>query len=254
MVLEVLSCLVGLALAGCGRIDFDSHRDAGTARDDAADAPTPDANPACVLDDGVCTFGCVGIDNDCATTCGDGTCVGNAGEMCVNCQADCMTQSPVCGNGACDPGEAAAGCIADCGPMTWSWVAEEADLLAKLNTVRTAGYTCPNGARPPVGAVTIGVFTAAAREWTWELAHQNFFMLGGTVCNGRTIQDRSQNFTLYQGALLTGGPSAYPTVDEALAKWFGGAAECDALMSPLNTVSIGVAHDGSDAYVVLLNQ
>src|SRR5262245_12405958 len=52
--------------------------------------PTP---PRCA----VCLVACVGLDSDCDTTCGDGTCVGNAGEMCNSCQSDCMTTNLVCG-------------------------------------------------------------------------------------------------------------------------------------------------------------
>lgn len=230
--------------AGCGRVDFDPRRDAGL------DAQLGlDGNPACV-DDGVCTYGCADEDPDCATTCGDGVCMGNGGELCVNCAADCMTTTAVCGNGACDPGESPL-CIADCGPSPWPWASEEAALLAKVNAVRATGYNCPNGARAARPAYTDAGATTAAREWTWELAHQKFFMMGGTVCNGRTFAQRSQNFALYMNAALVTGPS-YPDVDAALAKWLSNANECDGVMATYTQASIGVAHDSTNAYVMIL--
>jgi hypothetical protein len=239
-----------LALAACGRIDFDDRTDSSVAIDVLA----IDGNPACISGDGNCPYGCAGADDDCITTCGDGVCIGNAGELCVNCAADCQTTNPVCGNGACDPGEAAAGCIADCGPAPWPWLAEETDLFAKINATRASGYACPNGPKPATGQMAMGVFEADAREWSWELAHQKFFMTGGTVCNGRTFMQRSNNFTTYAGFLNASGPS-YPTVDAALALWLSNPGECDALLEPLVTnAAVAVAHDATNAYVLLVAQ
>ncbi len=226
-------------------MDFDPQRDGALGDSDAS----TDASSTCI-DDGVCSFGCAGHDRDCDTTCGDGVCMGNAGELCVNCPADCMTTAAVCGNGACDPGES-PGCVADCGPTPWPWTAEETELLQKINAVRIAGYTCPNGARAPQPAFTSADATAAAREWAWELAHQKFFMAGGTVCNGRTFEQRSENFALYDNASLSSGPS-YPTVDTVLARWLTNADQCEGLMMPMYTrASIGVAHDDTNAYVII---
>ena len=126
-----------LAVAACGRVGFEPA-DGGV--DALSDAGIDALNPACLVSDGVCVFGCGGIDVDCATTCGDGTCVGNGGELCGNCAADCMTQRAACGNGACDPGEVAAGCIADCGPAPWPWTKEETELLTMVNATRDRIY------------------------------------------------------------------------------------------------------------------
>lgn len=134
---------IELVVAGCGRIGFEA-RSYARGVDAPGDAPPDAVDPACLISDGICVFGCAGIDDDCTTTCGDGTCVdgtcvGNAGELCANCAMACMTTNAVCGNGACDPGEPGAGCYADCGPSPWPWTQEEADLLGMLNaTVRRA--------------------------------------------------------------------------------------------------------------------
>jgi uncharacterized protein YkwD len=241
-----------MVFAGCGRIGFDARSDGGGV--DAADDATPDAvNPACLIADGVCVFGCARIDDDCSTTCGDGTCIGNAGELCVSCSADCNTTTPVCGNGACDPGEAAAGCHADCGPAPWPWLQEEADLLEQINATRATGYACPAGAVPAAPALTATSFTPGAREWVWELAHQKFFMSGGVVCNGRTFAERA-TIGGYNAGMNAGGPST-TTVAIALSRWLGDSSQCSALLAATYTqIEVAVAHDADHAFVLLLKQ
>src|SRR5512146_1435669 len=87
---------------GCGRIGFDPA--GGQSGGDGGNRP-----PACVAD-GFCAPGCGAADPDCPTACGDGICVGNAGELCTTCAAGCRTTANVCGNGTCGPGEEGTTC------------------------------------------------------------------------------------------------------------------------------------------------
>ncbi len=227
-----LFVLIGLVVTGCGRLAFE----------------TGDAS-ACVAGDEVCPFGCVGTDPDCVTSCGDGRCIGNGGELCSACPVDCATLEPVCGNGACDPGEPAAGCIADCGPAPWPWVADEEQLVALIDQTRTAGFTCATMPETQPALALDAMLEPGAREWAWELAHHRYFDAAGGACNGRTVADRQAagGFTGYVTA------AGYTTARDALTAWLASPTQCAILMSPVPTqVFVAVARDATVGYVVVL--
>lgn len=240
-------------VAGCGRIGFGASADrvdAALDQDALVDAPPDAAIPTCASD-GLCAALCMTMDPDCTTTCGDGNCLGNAGELCGTCAADCATRQPVCGNGACDPGEAAAACYADCGPAPWTWPSEEAAVLTLINDRRTAGFQCPGQTlaitAPPL---TLDLAIALdAREWVWEIAHQNIRLANGDVCNGRTWPERmvAGNYVSFVHAFGAGITPA-----GALGVWSADASTCERIMNPTRTViGIGAAHDVEEAYVLL---
>jgi hypothetical protein len=191
-VIGAVACVL-LAVAGCGRVGFRAARDGGDvapadSSDDATTAEAPDASP-CVDGDGTCPQGCAGLDSDCVAVCGDGMCVGNAGETCGNCMADCDTMADVCGNGFCDPGEDGTNCATDCGPSPWpaAYVQLEADGLAAMNQLRTGGVTCPGDAMPTVAGAVIGDppdGAMAARRMAWQIAHEPYYPSSGALCNG----------------------------------------------------------------------
>jgi hypothetical protein len=244
--------LVFVALAACGRSGFDSTVELLDATNDIDSiAFEIDAPLACPVGDGVCLYGCANEDTDCATTCGDGICVGNAGEMCNSCATDCKTMSIACGNGACEAGES-PNCYADCGPPLWKWGAEEAQLIGLINSKRTAGYKCPGA---PGGAVTRPAYVldptmlAGAREWSWEIAHQNYWDASGVSCNDRTPAQRE----------LTGNYrdyiAAYGFVDVAATfnDWITTSNLCQLIMSDMYTnINVGVSYDINKGYVFVL--
>jgi hypothetical protein len=232
--------------AGCGRIGFDGGSDAATGRDDAA--TDADASAACVGGDMVCRVSCLAVDPDCVTTCGDGICVGNAEELCTTC-ADCVTLDPVCGNGACDPGEDSDICYADCGPSPWPWTAQEAELLVLVNNARAAGITCPAMGMVTGPALTVNAaFGPAAREWAWEIAHQGYQGSGG--CNGRTGADRINAI----GATANVGSWTGSTPQAALDTWLVDAVTCPIVADPTYTrVGVGVAHDAMNGFAMFLD-
>ena len=228
-----LRCIafVGL-LAACGRVGFEQ-----------GDAST------CVAGDGLCTVECVGVDPDCVTTCGDGRCVGNAKELCSVCAADCATLDPVCGNGACDPGERAAHCVADCGPDPWPWSGDEDQLVALINQTRTAGFQCASMVETAPELAIDATMQPSAREWAWELAHQQFFDPSGGACNGRSLADReaAAGFAGYLSA------SGYTTVQDVLAAWLADPAQCAIVMSPVPTqIFVAIGRDVDAAYIIEL--
>lgn len=250
--MDRLFVVIVVLLGGCGRKGF-SDEDAGTAdaATPAGDALPIDAPLVCTDGDSVCLVGCVGMDSDCVTTCGDGTCVGNAGELCNSCTQDCATTTAVCGNGACDPGEQAAGCYADCGPSPWLWTAEEMQLVNLINTARTGGTKCPG----PGGIMTApalaleATLQMPAREWAWEIAHQNFWQMDGSACNGRTYQQRE----------LIGGFAQYinsynfADVQSAFNDWMSNQGLCNLVMDPtLTKMNVGVAFDLAKGYVFVI--
>lgn len=197
----------------------------------------------------MCLVACVASDPDCMTTCGDGRCVGNAGELCGNCAADCATTDPVCGNAACEPGEA-PDCIADCGPTPWTWASDEAALLDLINDARTSGVACPDGTAAARPALTMNPsMLPAAREWAWEIAHHDVFLTGGAACNGRSYAERR----------AMGGFNGYVSnrnggsVQAVFDSWMANESVCDVLMSTSPTeVAIAVAVDVQRGYLVLL--
>jgi hypothetical protein len=193
-------------------------------------------------------FGCAGIDPDCTTTCGDGVCIGNAGELCSTCTADCMTTAPVCGNGTCDPGEAAAACVADCGPMPWPWTQEEADLLVQVNAMRTAGFMCPGGMRPAQPAWTPGPWLDDARDWVWEYAHHDFMLPTLDTCRGVTRSQLSMAGNNY--SVLFAGNAVF--VADAINVWQNDGSFCDAIMNPMWTQAVVAAgHDVKHGYFMI---
>jgi len=241
--------------AGCGRIGFEpaSAVDGAVSADAAPSDASPDAAiPTCAAD-GLCAALCVMADPDCATTCGDGQCLGNGGELCSTCMTDCATRLPVCGNGACDPGEVETQCYADCGPSAWPWQAEEAAVLAMINSRRTAGFQCPGQSfattAPPL--TLDPAILPAAREWAWEIAHQNFRTGNGDTCNGRTWPERLSP-TTYTSFLHSFGAGITPA--GAIAAWSADAGACETeLMNPAHTiVGLAAAHDVAEVYVLLL--
>ncbi len=193
-------------------------------------------------------------DSDCLTTCGDGICVGNAGELCVNC-AECNTQATdVCGNGQCDPGEDSDVCYADCGPTPWAWTAEEADFIARLNTARTGGTMCPGGGGTQTAAAltVIPSLEAGAHEYSWELAYQQF--QSGGACNGRDGIGRVQTAGGSNGYALWIG-AGFATPQDALTYFLGDNAMCVSFMNQnYRRAGIGITYlDTQRWYVVFLD-
>lgn len=228
-------------LLGCGRINFGVPGVPG----DTDVAP-------CRAGDNICRVSCLSTDPDCVAICGDGQCVGNAGELCTNC-TDCDTMSSVCGNGACDPTEDSDTCFADCGPIPWTWEVEELDLLSQINTARTSGTTCPGGGGPITSAAIIidPTLRAAAREWAWEYAYQQF--TGSGSCNGRSENERFVASGV-QGAasfwVANGGDT--PTV--LMMNFLNNMAICNDILNAAYTkVGIGVVFQSFNSYVLIFD-
>lgn len=240
--------LLSILVLGCGRRGFETDAQPPPGN---IDAPEIDAPPLCIDNDNVCLFGCVMMDADCNTTCGDGKCVGNANELCNSCNLDCKTMAAVCGNGACDSGEAAAGCYADCGPALWKWTAEEAMLIDLINTTRTGGKKCPG----PGGIVTAPALTVDpalqphAHEWAWEIAHQNFWTADGQACNGRTYMQRELQGGFTQFITAFG----FATVTDAFNDWLSTEGNCNIVMDAgYTSMNVGVAIDLQKGYVFVV--
>ena len=220
------------AIAGCGRIAFEAQ----SLREDASgttgtDAPTEDAFVA--------------------PTCGNGICEGNAGELCGPAGGsciDCVTTNPVCGNAACDAGESTT-CYADCGPQPWTWSSEEQALANLINTTRTTGHTCPGMVftmRPAMMIVT--THQASAREWAWEAAHHDHYLMSSDACNGRTISQRMAAGG-YTGFLAGYN---YTDVTMMVEAWKNDMTLCPVLMGTTGQMSVAVAFDKTRAYIVPL--
>jgi hypothetical protein len=211
---------------------------------------TPDApSGACAGGDDVCLVSCIDTDPDCITTCGDGRCVGNVGELCGTCASDCNI--PVgCGNGACEPGES-PDCFADCGPVPWQWDDLAQDLLTRVNAARTGGTMCPGTTMSvTVPALVLHApFDPIVREWAWEIAHAGVFNTGGASCNGRTpFGDRNvlEDFDSFIQS------RNHDSVQIAVDSWLASASLCAAVMSPLRTkAGIAVALDTTEGYVIV---
>jgi hypothetical protein len=203
---------------------------------------------ACAGGDNKCLVSCVGMDPDCTTTCGDGKCVGNAGEFCGNCAMDCATTNVVCGNGQCQAGES-PDCYADCGPAPWTWSAEEMQLTALVQNARTSGFTCPGGSAVtrPAYQIVAGL-QPAAREWVWEMSHQSFFGMNNVSCNGRTLSQREMDGGFGGYVRSTG----YATVQDAFNSWMSSTSLCPIVMSTATQASVAVALDATKAYIMVI--
>lgn len=240
-------CLDGFCRAD-GQLGADAAATDGPLTDALPPGDGSDAAGACAGGDGVCLVACVATDPDCQTTCGDSVCVGNAGELCGNCAADCATLTPTCGNGACETGEA-PDCFADCGPVPWTWTADEASLLAMINNARTTGAACPSATGVVRPAVTADAgLQVAAREWVWELSHHDYFMTGGVACNGRTLADRKA-IADFDSYVVNRGSTSVTTVFQS---WMASTSACPILMEPSVTkISVSVAMDVKRSYLVV---
>ena len=223
--------------AGCGRIGF------GTVGGD--DSAVPDATTACVAD-GFCPPSCIGSDPDCATTCGDGICVGNAGELCTTCAADCRTTMDVCGNGTCGASETGVTCYSDCGPSPWTWSQDEADLLAAINQARTEGTSCGGMPATTAPALTIDAALArAARDVTWEQAHLRIITFNR--CDGQSMTMFLSTVNARSTKISSGETTTQQRITDLMA------SSCMTVMDPtLARVGIGVADDLASVYAVLL--
>lgn len=238
-------------VAGLCRVGAPDEIDATLADGaDPGDGPSNDTPVgACAGGDNTCLVSCVATDPDCTTTCGDGRCVGNAGELCSSCMADCATTNPVCGNGACDPGES-PDCFADCGPTPWTWAAEEQQLMALIQNARTQGFACPSATSVTRPAFTwSSALLPPAREWVWEMSHHNYF--GGTnntSCNGRTTTQREQagGFT---GYVRSSGPA---DVQTAFNNWMTSATQCPIVMGTATMAALAVSYDTRRSYILVL--
>jgi uncharacterized protein YkwD len=222
--------------------------DDGSLIDATTDAAI-DATLTCAGNDNVCLVACVATDPDCVTTCGDNRCVGNAGELCTTCAADCVSTAAVCGNAQCQTGES-PDCYADCGPVPWTWSAEEQQLITLINNARTTGFACPGAGSVTRPAYTIDpTMQAGAREWAWEMSHHDYFGTTADGCNGRTYAQRKLdgNFTGYTRS------RGYPTVQDAFDNWMTSASQCPIVMSATATkMNASVAFDTAKSYVMLL--
>ncbi len=241
-----------LGLAACGRLRFGTRAgDGGPGDPDGpSDSITFDTTPApCIDGDGVCDATCVGMDSDCVAVCGDGMCVGNAGETCGACAADCAVLAPVCGNGHCDSNEDSVNCETDCGPAIWPWDQFAADAVTMFNAVRTAGYTCPGGSLVTASAfVTVADPTDTANHVAWEIAHQQY-LVGNNECNGTAFNaDRT---AAGFGYLIFEMNSQ--TAAELVSDILSSSSLCPKIMQPSYTqVVIGAAFDLSTGWAILL--
>ena len=242
-------CVGGLCTNGDPAIDapVSTMIDAPDMMIDASiDAPPG----ACAGGNGQCLVSCVGMDPDCTTTCGDGTCVGNAGEMCKACAADCKTTNNVCGNGQCQAGES-PDCYADCGPVPWTWTAQEQALVTRINNARTNGFACPGATtvtRPALALDT--TMLNASREWSWEISHMDFYLNDASSCNGRSLADRKATGGAFTSYVLGIGSA---TVDAAFDAWMADANLCSVVMSAnVTKLHAAVALDTKRAYLVLM--
>lgn len=241
--------------AGFCRADDGSDVDAPATDDSSIDSalndgPGIDAPPgSCAGNDNTCLVACVATDPDCVTTCGDNRCVGNAGELCGNCTADCATTSTVCGNAECEPGES-PDCFADCGPVPWTWATEEQQLITLINNARTNGFACPGAALVTRPAYTIDpAMKPGAREWIWEMSHHDYFGNNGDGCSGRTAAQRKidGNFTGYTRS------RGYATVQIAFDTWMASATSCPIVMSPNATqMNVAVSFDTAKSYLMMM--
>lgn len=250
------ACMAGICGGEVSPIDsstaIDGSSGDGAPGDGTVDGRAPDAMldapNACAGGDMSCLVECVSTDPDCQTTCGDGRCVGNAGELCSNCNADCKTRNPVCGNGACDPGESPS-CYADCGPSPWTWSTDEQMLIAGINNRRVMGANCGNGTTTAPALTYDPNFDGQVHEWVWEVAHQNVFTNGGGACNGRTNAER-QTPTDFD-AWVSG--QGYADVAATLTGWFNDNNTCGLLMNASRTkIGAGVAKDVAKSYIVIM--
>jgi hypothetical protein len=243
--------LLVVLLACCGRVGFDAAPGDGAAIGDGkqADAPIPDAPTACVPD-GFCVPTCGATDPDCQAVCGDGNCVGNAGETCKSCTADCRTAANVCGNGACQTGEDGNNCFTDCGPVPWTWTADEADLIVRINQARTQGTSCNGQPSTSAPALTLDTtLRAAARDLAWEETHLGGGM-GFNRCNGQSII----TFTSMAGASGSqiSTSSSETTNAVRMTNWIANMSACPILMNPSHTmVGVGLAIEVTPTYVAL---
>lgn len=222
-------------LAACGRVGFEATGDGG-----GGGGGSGDGGGSAKTDGG-------GADGAPAV-CGDGVCGGSSGETCSTCAADCRTTTNVCGNATCGAGEDGTNCYVDCGPSPWTWEADEADLLAKINSARAVGVSC-NG-QPPTTAPAITMdsgLTAAAHDLAWEQARIGLFL---TRCDG-------QSMLSYIGMVNANGSrlsssSSDTTNEERMTTWRDDTNACMTLMQTSWTrAGVGIAVDASMGYVVL---
>lgn len=210
-------------VASCGRIDF--------TRVDGSAALPPDARP----DAG-------------PAVCGDNICSGDSGELCSSC-SDCVTLSVVCGNGACEPGE--ADCYADCGPLPWpvAWEDEATSMLTALNNARVNGFQCPGTGAPVTAPALVydTTYEPTAREWAWEAAHENW--IPADACNGRTALSR---------VTVAGAQSIWKVFDsatgqDAITMLLNYSISCPNLMAAVNTKLAGaVSRDVIVSHAIVL--
>lgn len=236
-------CALAIGCSSSSRTNVGPDIDAASTTDDAGDdstmPPPLDAPMTSSLDAPMTT----------PAQCGDGVCAGNAGELCSTCAADCANQTVTCGNGQCEAGESPS-CYADCGPTPWTWAGEETQLATLINNARTQGFTCPGAAKVTRTAFILDdALKPGAREWVWELAHQDFFN-NGNYCNGRTLGDRKALGGDFTGYLLASG---YTTVQAAFDSWMTSATLCPIVMSGAATrASIAVALDTTTGFIITM--
>ena len=239
------SCVAGICRGTITPDEVDA------ALDDSAMIDAPDSGTStCAGGDSACLVACVATDPDCITTCGDGTCVGNAGELCSTCAADCNSTAVVCGNGQCQAGES-PDCYADCGPVPWTWAAEEQQLIALVQNARTGGFTCPGGSAVtrPAYQIAAGLLPPA-REWVWEMSHHDFFGAGANnaSCNGRSSAQR-QTDGGFNGYVRSRG---YADVQAVFNAWMSSTTQCPIVMSAAPMAAIAVSYDTTRSYLLVL--
>lgn len=218
--------VVGLLMvSACGRLQFDRIEETSVTADAAADSAI-------------------------ASLCGDGLC--NAGELCPTC-ADCETQLDVCGNGSCSATEDSTSCYADCGPSPWTWVAEETELVSRINAARTAGTNCGTGTITSPALTPVTSLMDGAHEWVWEVVYQQL-PIAQVSCNGRDLFER-----IYEAgganAVAAWHNDLQPTPQTAFMALMSSATICESLMDPAYTrMGVGAAYiDGRVMHLYILD-
>lgn len=226
--------MIVLLAAACGRVGFDGVGDGGGASG-GGDGAGGDGN---------------GIDSPgSSATCGNQTCEGTSGETCKSCAMDCRTTMNVCGNGACGPGETGATCFVDCGPVPWTWAADEADLFARINAARTGGTACGGGPTTTAPAVTVDDnLKMAARDLAWEQARYGGILLNR--CDGQSMISylSSTGATNYKLA----ASSSSTTNAQRMADWVADNSSCQSLMNTgVTRLGLAIAVDATNGYAAL---
>lgn len=159
------------------------------------------------------------------------------------------TMAPATQSSPSSPGVPSTAHCADASNWDPQWIAMEEAILAKVNEVRAAGYTCASGYWPPVPPLRMNEeLRCSARLHSKDMADRNYF--SHTNPEGLNSWDRMRDAGYDYSHATENIAAGFDDLDQTMQQWLTSQmGHCKGIMDPESTeIGIGYYPKSSSQY------